>query len=322
MSHLVTHRSDSAGNPGPGDGASPAPRANRQAGRGSRRASPAARQQRRAACLFLAPACVMVAIYVIWPVVSTIRLSFYNWDGMTDATFVGLANYIELFHAATFYTALKNNIIWLALFLLAPPMGLAIALYLNQAVAGIRIVKSLFFAPFVLSGVVVGLIFSWFYDPTFGLLALIVGHGIPVLGDPRYATPGIILAALWPQTAYCMILYLTGLTTLNSEQIEAARMEGAKGWSLLWHVILPQLRPTTFMAIVVTVIGALRSFDLISVMTGGGPFESSTVLAYYMYDQAIKYYRLGYSAAIAVVLFAIMLLYIVYHLRRLLRNER
>ena len=192
----------------------------------------------------------------------------------------------------------------------------------SAAVAGIRIVKSLFFAPFVLSGVVVGLIFSWFYDPTFGLLALILGHGVPVLGDPRYATFGIVFAALWPQTAYCMILYLTGLTSLNAEQIEAARMEGARGWSMLWHVILPQLRPTTFMAIVVTIIGALRSFDLISVMTGGGPFESSTVLAYYMYDQAIKYYRIGYSAAVAVVLFGIMLVYIVYHLRRMLRTEQ
>jgi multiple sugar transport system permease protein len=277
--------------------------------------SPTSRRQRRAAFLFLAPACVMVAIYVVWPILSTIRISFFSWDGMTDPSFVGLANYVELFHASTFYTALKNNLIWLLLFLLAPPMGLAVALYLNQAVAGIRIVKSLFFAPFVL-------IFSWFYDPTFGLLALILGHGVPVLGDARYATPGIIFAALWPQTAYCMILYLTGLTALNAEQVEAARMEGAHGWSMLWHVILPQLRPTTFMAIVVTVIGALRSFDLISVMTGGGPFESSTVLAYYMYDQAIKYYRIGYSASIAVVLFAIMLVYIVYHLRRMLRAEQ
>jgi multiple sugar transport system permease protein len=283
--------------------------------------SPTARRQRKAAFLFLAPACLMVGVYVIWPILSSIWLSFHAWDGMTEKTFVGLDNYIELFHAPTFYTALKNNLIWLVLFLLAPPMGLAVALYLNQAVAGIRIVKSLFFAPFVLSGVVVGLIFSWFYDPTFGLLAVILGHGVPVLGDARYATFGIVFAALWPQTAYCMILYLTGLTALNSEQLEAARMEGAKGWTMLWHVVLPQLRPVTFMAIVVTVIGALRSFDLISVMTGGGPFESSTVLAYYMYDQAIKYYRIGYSAAIAVVLFVIMLMYIVYHLRRMLRNE-
>jgi len=287
-----------------------------------RRASPSARQQRRAAFLFLAPACIMVAIYVVYPILSTFTLSLYNWDGMTDKVFIGLGNYIELFHAPTFYTALKNNVLWLVLFMLAPPMGLALALYLNQAVYGIRFVKSLFFAPFVLSGVVVGLIFSWFYDPTFGLLKVILGHGVPVLGDPRYVTLGIIFAALWPQTAYCMILYLTGLTSLSSEQIEAARMEGAKGWAMLWHVVLPQLRPTTFMAIVVTVIGALRSFDLIAVMSGGGPFESSTVLAYYMYDQAIKYYRLGYSAAIAVVLFAIVLVYIVFQLRRMVRAEQ
>jgi multiple sugar transport system permease protein len=287
-----------------------------------RRPTPTARRQRRAAFLFLAPACVMVAIYVVWPILSTIRLSFFNWDGMTEPSFIGLANYIELFHTPTFYTALRNNLIWLVLFLLAPPMGLAVALYLNQAVAGIRIVKSLFFAPFVLSGVVVGLVFSWFYDPAFGLLKLIVGHGIPVLGDPRTVTFGIVFAALWPQTPYCMVLYLTGLTSINPEVVEAARMEGAKGWSLLWHVILPQLRPATFMAVVLTVIGALRSFDLISVMSGGGPFDSSTVLAYYMYDQAIKYYREGYSASIAVVLFAIMLVYIVFHLRRMLREER
>jgi multiple sugar transport system permease protein len=119
-----------------------------------------------------------------------------------------------------------------------------------------------------------------------------------------------------------MVLYLTGLTGINPEVVEAARMEGAKGVRLLWHVILPQLRPATFMAVVLTVIGALRSFDLIAVMSGGGPFDSSTVLAYYMYDQAIKYYRIGYSASVAVVLFAIMLVYIVYHLRRMLRAEQ
>jgi multiple sugar transport system permease protein len=297
------------------------PEANGRARR-ARGPSPAARRQRTAALLFLAPACVMVAVYIVWPILSTIWLSFFNWDGMTDKAYVGLANYVELFHAPTFYTALKNNLIWLVMFLLAPPMGLAVALYLNQAVGGIRIVKSLFFAPFVLSGVVVGLIFSWFYDPTFGLLAVVLGHGVPVLGDAHYATFGIIFAALWPQAPFCMVLYLTGLTGINPEVVEAARMEGAKGLRLLWHVILPQLRPATFMAVVLTVIGALRSFDLIAVMSGGGPFDSSTVLAYYMYDMAIKYYREGYSAAIAVVLFAIMLVYIVFHLRRMLREER
>ncbi|WP_408647074.1 carbohydrate ABC transporter permease [Trinickia dabaoshanensis] len=282
---------------------------------------PLGERRTRAALLFLLPGLVLFSVFVIYPILSSIWLSFHHWDGMTDKTFAGLDNYREMFASDTFYVALKNNLIWLVLFLLAPPAGLALALYLNQNVFGIRLVKSLFFAPFVLPGVVVGLVFSWFYDPTFGLLKLIVGHGIPVLGDPHYVTYGIIFAALWPQIPFCMILYLTGLTGINPEIIEAARMEGARGAALLWHVILPQLRPATFMAVVLTVIGALRSFDLISVMSGGGPFDSSTVLAYFMYDQAIKYYREGYSAAIAVVLFAIMLVYIAWQLRRLVRNE-
>ena len=282
---------------------------------------PLARRRTRAALWFLLPGLALFTVFVIYPIVSSIVLSFHHWDGMTAKTFAGLDNYRELIASDTFYTALKNNLTWLALFLLAPPAGLSLALYLNQNITGIRVVKSLFFAPFVLPGVVVGLVFSWFYDPTFGLLKLIVGHGIPVLGDPRYVTYGIIFAALWPQIPFCMILYLTGLTAINPEIVEAARMEGARGWALLWHVILPQLRPATFMAFVLTVIGALRSFDLISVMSGGGPFDSSTVLAYFMYDQAIKYYREGYSAAIAVVLFAIMVIYIAWQLRRLVRTD-
>ncbi|CAM2195659.1 multiple sugar transport system permease protein [Paraburkholderia kururiensis] len=297
-------------------------RARSQAPRAAaRKPVPLSQRRTRAALLFLLPGFALFAVFVIYPIASSISLSFHHWDGMTAKSFAGLDNYRELFASDTFYVALKNNLIWLVLFLLAPPAGLALALYLNQNVFGIRLVKSLFFAPFVLPGVVVGLVFSWFYDPTFGLLKLIVGHGIPVLGDPHYVTYGIIFAALWPQIPFCMILYLTGLTGINSEIIEAARMEGARGFTLLWHIILPQLRPATFMAVVLTVIGALRSFDLISVMSGGGPFDSSTVLAYFMYDQAIKYYREGYSAAIAVVLFAIMLVYIVWQLRRLVRVE-
>ncbi|HDR8858024.1 TPA: sugar ABC transporter permease [Burkholderia territorii] len=280
-----------------------------------------ARRRNRAALLFVLPGFALFTVFVLYPIVSSIWLSFHHWDGMTPMTYAGLDNYRELLQSDTFYVALKNNVLWLVLFLAAPPLGFALALYLNQNVFGIRLVKSLFFAPFVLPGVVVGLVFSWFYDPTFGLLKLIVGHGIPVLGDPRYATYGVIAAALWPQIPFCMILYLTGLTGINGEIVEAARMEGARGFTLLWHVILPQLRPATFMAVVLTVIGALRSFDLISVMTGGGPFDSSTVLAYFMVDQAIKYYREGYSAAIAVVLFAIMLVYIVWQLRKLVRVE-
>lgn len=279
-------------------------------------------KRKRAALLFMLPAILVFSLYVIYPVFNSIYLSFFTWNGIDDKFFVGFANYIELFQTDTFYTALTNNVIWLALFLLAPPLGLVFALYLNQNVPGIRLVKSLFFAPFVLSGVVVGLVFSWFFDPSFGLLNVIFDGGIAVLGDENYATYGIIFAALWPQIPFCMILYLTSLTGINPEIVEAGRMEGAKGWSLLWHVVLPQLRPATFMSFTLTIIGALRSFDLIAVMSEGGPYDSSTVLAYFMYDQSMKYFRFGYSAAIAVVLFLIMSVFITYQLRHLLRNEK
>jgi len=286
-----------------------------------KKASPLEAKRKRAAFFFLAPAIIVFGIYVIYPIFSSIFLSFYDWDGVSEKVFVGFQNYQELFQSDTFYIALKNNFIWLILFMAAPPIGLALALYLNQNVRGIRLVKSLFFSPFVLSGVVVGLVFSWFFDPGFGLLKVFLGYGVPVLGDEHYVTFGIIFAALWPQVPFCMILYLTSLTGMNPEIIEAGRMEGAKGWSLLWHVVLPQLRPATFMSFTLTIIGALRSFDLIAVMSGGGPFDSSTVLAYFMYDQSIKYFRFGYSAAIAVVLFLIMSVFITYQLRHLLRSE-
>lgn len=279
-------------------------------------------QTRLAPLVFLLPALIMFLVYVVYPIVQSFWLSLYEWDGLGEKVFIGLDNYRELFDSYEFWTAIQNNILWLVFYMLAPVFGLAVALYLNQKVRGIRLIKSLFFFPFVISLVVVGLVFSWFYDPTFGLLAKLLGSGIPILSDENYVTYGIIAAGLWPQTAYCMILYLTGLNNVNPEQIEAARIEGAKGWSMLWYVILPQLRPATFIAVVVTVIGALRSFDLIAVMTAGGPFGSSTVLAYMMYEQAIVNFRVGYGAAIAVVLFLIMMVYITYFLTRMMREER
>lgn len=284
------------------------------------------KQQQWMPVLFLAPAVIMFVVYVIFPILQSIWLSFYEWDGIGDKTFIGLSNYVELFDDYQFWIALKNNLYWMVFFMLAPPIGLAIALFLNQKVMGIRLVKSMFFFPFVISQVVVGLVFSWFYDPSFGLFNKAIGlfgmEPVAILADENWVTFGIIVAGLWPQIAYCMILYLTGLNNLNPDQIEAARLDGAYGWKMLRHVILPQLRPATFIAVVVTVIGALRSFDLVATMTSGGPFGSSSVLAYFMYEQSIFNYRAGYGAAIATVLFLIMNIYIAYFLWRMLKSEK
>ncbi|WP_291837650.1 sugar ABC transporter permease [Limimaricola sp.] len=285
-------------------------------------------QQRATPWLFLAPGMFMFGLYVIYPIIASFRLSFFKYDGLGTKVWLGLANYQELFSDPAFKTSLYNNVLWLILYLLAVPLGLGIAIFLNQTVRGIRIYKSLFFFPFVISQVVVGLIFSWFYAPNFGLLYSVIefftGKGVAILADPVLATYGIIAAGLWPQIAYCMILYLTGLNNVAPDQIEAARLDGAKGLKMLWYVILPQLRPATFIAVVVTVIGALRSFDLVSIMTKGGPFGSTRVLSYYMYEQALSEYgyRMGYGAAIAVVLFAIMMVFISGFIWKMVRDER
>lgn len=279
--------------------------------------------------LFLLPGMFFFAFCVIYPIFQSFWISFHEWDGLGEKVWVGTANYERLLGGdRKFETSFWNNLKWLFLYLLAIPAGLSIALLLNQKVRGIRLYKSLFFFPFVLSQVVVGLVFSWFYLPREGLLNAIlavVGAGpVNILGDPSTATYGIIAAGLWPQTAYCMILYLTGLNAVDPEQIEAARLDGAKGHRMLWHVVLPQLKPATFIAFVVTIIGALRSFDLISVMTNGGPFGSTRVLSFYMYEESLSEYgfRMGYGAAIAVVLFFIMLFFIVYFLWSMYQDER
>ena len=284
--------------------------------------------------LFLAPGLFMFAVYVLWPILQSITLSLYDWNGLYNqdgeftGTFIGMGNYAELMIDPAFETSLWNNLKWLVLYMLALPIGLFVAIFLNQTVTGIRLYKSLFFFPFVISQVVVGLMFAWFYAPNFGLLYILTewmtGKGIAILADPDLVTYGIIAAGLWPQIAYVMILYLTGLNNVAPDQIEAARLDGAKGWRMLWYVVLPQLRPATFIAVIVTVIGALRSFDLVSIMTNGGPFGSSRILSYYMYEKALSEYgfRMGYGAAIAVVLFAIMMVFISGFIWKMWRDEK
>lgn len=276
--------------------------------------------------LLLAPGLLLFLVVIIWSSLETFWISFFDWDGMGPKTWIGLANYGELLDDPQFYVSLKNNLIWLLMFLLAPPAGLAIAFLVNQKIAGMRLMKSLFFMPLVLATVTVGVIFTWFYDPTFGLLAILFrafdAEAPALLSDENLVTFAVVGAALWPQVAFCMVLFLAGLNNLDEELIGAGRVDGARGFAMLWHVVLPQLTQVAFIAVAITIVGALRSFDAISVMTAGGPFGSSTTLAYQMYEQSLFSYRFGYGAAIATILFLIMAVFIAWYLRGLLRAEK
>ncbi|TGP50781.1 sugar ABC transporter permease [bacterium M00.F.Ca.ET.230.01.1.1] len=275
--------------------------------------------------LFLLPGLILFGTVILAASIETVWISLHDWDGIGAKTWVGLANYVELVDDPQFYVSLKNNVIWLLIFMLAPPIGLALALIVNQQIRGMRILKSLFFVPLVLATVTVGVVFGWVYDPNFGLLQLVFsafGATAPaLLSNETFVTFAVAAAALWPQIAFCMILFLAGLNSLNDDLIAAGRVDGARGWRMLRHVVLPQLSQVGFIAIAVTVIGALRSFDMIAVMTSGGPYGSSTVLAYQMYQESIFSYRFGYGAAIATVLFVIMIVFIAWYLNGLIKAE-
>ncbi len=283
-------------------------------------------QLRLTPLFFLAPAMLLFAVYVLYPIFSSLWISLYEWNGVGEMFWVGLSNYIEMLEDDRVHTAIWNNIIWLIFFLLAPLISLTLGIFLNQNLGELKFIKSLFFFPFVVSPVVVGLVFSQFYNPEYGLLdyflELLGFEPLAVLSNEKIVTYGIILAALWPQVAYCLILYMTGLAGLNKEIVEAGKIDGAKGWKMFWNVILPQLRPATFIAVVVSVLGALRSFDLVAIMTRGGPWGTSTVLAYEMVEQAIFNYRMGYGAALATILFLILDIYIAWFLIRVWLNEK
>lgn len=276
--------------------------------------------------LFLIPPLTLYLIWIIAPTFYTMYLSLTNWDGVTDPNFVGLANFERLFTKdRMFIESLWNNLRWLLVFILVPTtVGLGLAMIFNQEMLGGKAYKVSFYAPLVLSLPVIGLIWSWLYNPRLGLinnfLSIIGFENLPGwLGDRELAIWCVIVAATWRQVGYVMILYLAGLKNIDVTLIDAARVDGADRWNMFRFVVFPLLAPVTTIVVVISIIDSLRAFDLVSIMTRGG--QSTQVLANFMYIEAFNNYRMGYGAAIAVVLFAISLVFISFYLSRVAKEE-
>ena len=279
--------------------------------------------------LFLAVPLVIYLLWVIGPLFASFYISMTNWDGVDLVPkFTGLDNYIKLFGDPPFQTALLNNLKVLLVFTTIPVIGgLSLAMLLNRTAIGVKLIKALIYSPVVLSFVVIGLIWSWMYHPADGMInSTLRAVGLDSLTQGWLSNPdltlfSIIAAACWRQIGYVMVLYLAGLTTVDPTLIEAARVDGANKWQQFRHVTLPLLAPITVVVVVITVIDSLRFFDLVFVMTKGGPGYASTVLANFMYIEAFNNYKYGYGAAIAVVQFLISFVFIIIYLTRVLREE-
>lgn len=277
--------------------------------------------------LFLALPLALYCVWVVGPMFYSVWMSFTNADGISQQDFIGLDNYERLIHDEIFWTSFFNNIRWLVAFITIPIVaGLGLALVLNNDLPGTRFFKAGFFSPMVVSTVVIGLVWSWMYQP-YGLinelLAKLGRDGMPIgfLADEDIVTWAIIAAALWRQVGYVMLLYLAGLKNVDRTLVEASRVDGASSFRSFRDIVLPMLQPVTVIIVVISIIDALRSFDLVNIMTRGGPYNQSNVLAQMMYIEAFNNYNMGYGAAIATVLALISILFIFIYLRRMLRDE-
>ncbi len=274
---------------------------------------------------------IPVLIYVVWviaPMGYTFYLSLTDWDGLSSPSFIGFKNFERLFRDKVFFLSLTNNLKWLGTFITVPVvLGLGLAMALNETIPGEKFFKMSFYMPMVLAMVVSGLIWGWLYHPRGGLInfiletTMIMEKGPGWLSNRKLVLWSIIIVGIWRQVGYVMVLYLAGLKSINPQLLEAAHVDGASGWRTFWSIILPLLTPVTVIVLVISVIDSLRAFDLVSVMTRGGPANASSVLANYMYIQAFNNYKMGYGAAIAVMLFLLSLAFIILYLYRVMKDE-
>lgn len=279
--------------------------------------------------LFLAPSLLIYTVVVVYPMVYSAYLSLFQWDGISPTkTFVGLGNYVILFtQNDVFWIALKNNAIWLVFALLLPTsIGLGLALLLNTKFRGSHIFRSIFYFPAVLSLAVVGLIWTWIYQPDLGLLNQVLGSiGLKSLqrnwlSDPLIAIYPVILAATWNAVGLPMLLYLAGLQTIPEELHEAAKVEGAGPVRRFIYVTFPLLRETTLIVLAISAINALKAYDIIYAMTNGGPANRTQLLSTWMYFLTYNYNQVGLGTAIAVVLFSLTLIFAIPYIRFMTRK--
>jgi raffinose/stachyose/melibiose transport system permease protein len=293
------------------------------------------------AYLFVAPALALFGLLVLYPAVATMVLSCFSWKAMSATRqWVGWANYAELARDPYFFLCLRNNALWVGLSLLVQlPLALGLAVALNAGLTRFHLLRTAFFTPFVLPVVAVALVWWLIAEPNFGLANALLSaaaaaggrllaalglrpppptppaYHIAWLGDPRLANFFLIGVASWKYLGFHTVVLLAGLQAISEEYYEAARLDGASGWQAFRHITLPLLRQVIAVDALLITVGSVKVFDLVWVMTGGGPHHATEVLATYMYYCGFTIDRMGYAAALATIMFLLTLAATVAYLR-------
>jgi ABC-type sugar transport system permease subunit len=271
--------------------------------------------------LFLAPNVFFLAVFTYWPLIYNVYLSLVNWDMISpDKLFVGLANYQDLASDPQFWKVFANTFVFVGVGVIVTlGLGFATALLLNQKLRGRSIGRSVVFAPTILSGAAIAIVWIYVLDPRFGLLNLVlsfIGLRSPSwLTDPAWAMAGLIIVYIWKNFGYAVVVYLAGLQAVPRDLLEAATVDGANGIQRLLNVTLPQISPVSFFLLVTSILGSFQAFDLVAVLTQGGPVDATNTLVYDLYEEGFLAFHAGRAAAIAMVLFVLMLAVTVVQLR-------
>ncbi len=262
---------------------------------------------------FLAPSLAHLLLFSIGPIIFSLWLSFHEWDLLSPARpFVGLDNYRALAADPDFLRSLLNTALYVTFVPAAMVVALGLALLLNRNIPGVRVLRAVFFLPYITSFVAISLVWRWMFQPDVGLLNGILGWlqipPQPWLSSPASALPSLMLMSVWMYAGYMMVIFLSGLQSIPASLYESARIDGAGAWQRFLHITLPLLRPTTLFVLVTMVIFMFQVFTAVYVMTEGGPLHATDVIVYHIYRNAWEYLRMGYASAMAWVLFAIVFL--------------
>ena len=272
-------------------------------------------------CAACRPKLSAVFVFTFWPLIYNTYLSFVQWDLISPfKTWVGLDNYRTLLAEPDFHKVLLNTFYFTGVSVVVTTvLALALAVLLNQPLRWRNGVRTVMFAPVVLSGAAIGIVWIYVFDPRFGVLSTILGwfsiSSPNWLTDPQWAMPAVIIVYVWKNVGYAMVIFLAGLQAIPRELYEAARVDGANAWDRFRHITLPGLGPVMFFLVLTGVLSSFQAFDIIKTMTDGGPVDATNTLIFYMYQQGFVVFNAGRAGVAAVLLFAMMLAFTVVQMR-------
>ncbi len=259
--------------------------------------------------LFVLPAFVGTLLFIIIPIFGSFALSFTQWNLLNEISFVGLENYKSIITEPEFLQILINTLVYaISTTIFAVIIPLIIAAIINSKIKGSEIFKTVYFLPFITPAVVIAIVWAWIFDPNIGLINTVLKTHYTWLFSTHLAMPVLIFVSVWKLIGYNVVLFLTGFSTIDSSVYEASKIDGATSRQTFFNITIPLLKPTIYFVTTVTAISSFQIFDLIYVMTQGGPNDSTNVIVYSIYKYAFEYFDIGKSCALAYILFAIILI--------------